>query len=129
MRKIYYTDGTRRQLNLFREIIVDNFAGGGGSTGIELATGLSVDIAINHDPAAIAMHQVNHPDTEHYCESVWEVDPREAAKGRPIGLAWFSRTASIFQRPRAENPLRRVYGACMGSGQVGSNGKPAGNHS
>lgn len=60
------------QLNLFREIIVDNFAGGGGaSTGIELAIGLSVDVAINHDPDAIAMHKVNHPDTEHYCESVW----------------------------------------------------------
>jgi len=55
-----------RQLSLFREIIVDNFAGGGGaSTGIEMATGMSVDIAINHDPAAIEMHKLNHPDTEH----------------------------------------------------------------
>ena len=53
------------------ELIVDNFAGGGGaSTGIELATGCSVDIAINHDPQAIRMHQVNHPETKHYCESV-----------------------------------------------------------
>lgn len=69
------------QLNLFREIIVDNFAGGEeASTGIELATGLSVDIAINHDPAAIAMHEVNHPDTEHYCESVWDVDPKQAVR-------------------------------------------------
>lgn len=50
-----------------REIIVDNFAGGGGaSTGIEIAIGRSVDIAINHDPAAIAMHRANHPTTEHY---------------------------------------------------------------
>lgn len=50
------------------EIIVDNFAGGGGaSTGIELATGRSVDIAINHDPAAIAMHRANHPASKHYC--------------------------------------------------------------
>ncbi len=61
------------QLDLFREIVVDNFAGGGGaSTGIEEATGLSVDIAINHDPAAIAMHKLNHPDTEHYCEDARE---------------------------------------------------------
>lgn len=79
------------QLNLFREIIVDNFAGGGGaSTGIEMATGLSVDIAINHDPASIAMHEANHPDTVHYCEDVWEIDPREVAKGRQIALNWLS---------------------------------------
>ena len=58
------------------ELIVDNFAGGGGaSTGIELATGYSVDIAINHDPEAIRMHKANHPNTKHYCENVWAVDP------------------------------------------------------
>lgn len=55
------------------ELIVDNFAGGGGaSTGIELATGKSVDIAINHDPEAIRMHKANHPNTKHYCEDVWQ---------------------------------------------------------
>ena len=48
----------RGQPDLFGEIIVDNFAGGGGaSTGIELATGRVVDIAINHDPDAILMHK------------------------------------------------------------------------
>ena len=58
------------------ELIVDNFAGGGGaSTGIELATGYSVDIAINHDPEAIRMHKANHPYTTHYCEDVWQVNP------------------------------------------------------
>lgn len=50
------------QINLLDEIIVDNFAGGGGaSTGMELATGRVVDIAINHDPDAILMHRTNHP--------------------------------------------------------------------
>ena len=59
-----------------KELIVDNFAGGGGaSTGIEMATGRSVDIAINHDPDAIAMHRANHPRARHYCEDVWQVDP------------------------------------------------------
>ena len=73
------------------ELIVDNFAGGGGaSTGIEMATGVSVDIAINHDPKAIRMHKTNHPDTRHYCESVWDVDPVEACGGRRVALAWFS---------------------------------------
>ena len=69
------------------EIIVDNFAGGGGaSTGIEQAIGRSVDVAINHDPDAIAMHKVNHPSTKHYCEDVFDVDPREVAAGRPVAL-------------------------------------------
>ena len=72
-------------------IIVDNFAGGGGvSKGIEMATGRSPDAAINHDPAAIAMHMANHPNTKHYCEDIWEVDPVEVAAGRHVSLAWFS---------------------------------------
>ena len=73
------------------ELVVDNFAGGGGaSTGIEMATGVSVDIAINHDPEAIRMHRTNHPTTKHYCEDVWQVDPVKACGGHPVGLAWFS---------------------------------------
>jgi DNA (cytosine-5)-methyltransferase 1 len=96
------------QLDIFREIIVDNFAGGGGaSTGIELATGLSVDIAINHDPAAIAMHKANHPDTEHYCESVWDVDPVKAVKGRKVGLAWFSPDCKHFSKAKGGKPVNQ----------------------
>jgi DNA (cytosine-5)-methyltransferase 1 len=88
-----------------KEIIVDNFAGGGGaSTGIELATGRSVDIAINHDPNAIAMHKVNHPTTKHYCENVWEVDPVEAVAGRPVGLAWFSPDCKHFSKAKGGKP-------------------------
>ncbi|PZM63477.1 DNA cytosine methyltransferase [Paenibacillus dendritiformis] len=91
-----------------REIIVDNFAGGGGaSTGIELATGRSVDIAINHDPAAIAMHIANHPETEHYCESVWDVDPRKATRGRPVGLAWFSPDCKHFSKAKGGKPVEK----------------------
>lgn len=67
------------------EIIVDNFAGGGGAaTGIELAIGRSVDIAINHDPNAVAMHTTNHPDTLHYCESVYSVSPKVARCGNAV---------------------------------------------
>jgi DNA (cytosine-5)-methyltransferase 1 len=70
------------QINVFDELIVDNFAGGGGaSTGIELATGRPVDIAINHDQNAIAMHKANHPHTRHFCESVWDIDPRKVTHG------------------------------------------------
>lgn len=87
------------------ELIVDNFAGGGGaSTGIELATGVSVDIAINHDPAAIAMHKANHPYTKHYCESVWDVKPIEACEGRPVALAWFSPDCKHFSKAKGGKP-------------------------
>lgn len=97
-----------QQLDLFREIIVDNFAGGGGaSTGIEMATGLSVDIAINHDPDAIAMHKVNHPDTEHYCESVWDVDPVKAVRGRKVGLAWISPDCKHFSKAKGGRPVEK----------------------
>lgn len=89
-----------------KEIIVDNFAGGGGaSTGIEMATGRSVDIAINHDPAAIAMHKANHPTTKHYCESVWEVDPVEACAGHSVALAWFSPDCKHFSKAKGSKPV------------------------
>lgn len=88
------------------EIIVDNFAGGGGaSTGIEMAVGRSVDIAINHDPDAIAMHKANHPNTKHYCENVWDVDPIEACNGRKVGLAWFSPDCTHFSRAKGGKPV------------------------
>lgn len=87
------------------ELIVDNFAGGGGaSTGIELATGYSVDIAINHDPEAIRMHKVNHLNTEHYCENVWAVDPVKACNGHPVGLAWFSPDCKHFSKAKGGKP-------------------------
>lgn len=87
------------------ELIVDNFAGGGGaSTGIELATGYSVDIAINHDPEAIKMHKANHPNTMHYCENVWAVDPVKACKGHPVGLAWFSPDCKHFSKAKGGKP-------------------------
>lgn len=87
------------------ELIVDNFAGGGGaSTGIELATGYSVDIAINHDPEAIKMHKANHPNTKHYCENVWAVDPVKACKGHSVGLAWFSPDCKHFSKAKGGKP-------------------------
>jgi len=83
------------------EIIVDNFAGGGGaSTGIELATGRQVAIAINHDPDAILMHRTNHPYTEHLQASVWDVDPKSVCRGRPVGLAWFSPDCKHFSKAK-----------------------------
>ena len=102
----------RAQINLLDEIIVDNFAGGGGaSTGMELATGRPVEFAINHDPDAILMHQTNHPHTRHFCESVWDIDPAEICAGRPVGLAWFSPDCKHFSKAKGGKPVdKRIRG-------------------
>lgn len=92
----------------FGGLVIDNFAGGGGaSTGIEMALGRPVDIAINHDPEAIAMHEINHPHTKHYCESVWEVDPREITGGRPVDLCWFSPDCKHFSKAKGGKPVKK----------------------
>ena len=89
------------QLSPAEEIIVDNFAGGGGaSTGMELATGRIVKIAINHDPDAILMHKTNHPHTRHLQASVWDVDPVKECGGCPVGLAWFSPDCKHFSKAK-----------------------------
>lgn len=86
-------------------LIIDNFAGGGGaSTGIEKALGRYIDIAINHDPAAILMHKTNHPNTKHYCENIWEIDPLEATKGQEVDLAWFSPDCKHFSKAKGSKP-------------------------
>ncbi|HEJ7014402.1 TPA: DNA cytosine methyltransferase [Serratia marcescens] len=90
------------------ELIVDNFAGGGGaSTGIEMATGRSVNIAINHDENAIAMHETNHPETLHYCESVFDIDPVAATCGHPVALAWFSPDCRHFSKAKGAAPVKK----------------------
>lgn len=98
----------KHNFNLLSEIVVDNFAGGGGaSTGIEMALGRSPEIAINHDPDAIAMHTVNHPSTEHYCESVWDIVPRDVVAGRPVGLVWLSPDCKHFSKAKGSTPVSK----------------------
>ena len=90
------------------ELIIDNFAGGGGaSTGIELATGRPVNIAVNHDPDAILMHKTNHPHTTHYQESVWDVDPQTVCGGKSVGLAWFSPDCKHFSKAKGKPLVNR----------------------
>ena len=90
------------------ELIVDNFAGGGGtSTGLERAFGRPIDIAINHDPKALAMHRVNHPLTKHYCESVWDVDPVEITGNQPVGLVWLSPDCKHHSKAKGGKPLNK----------------------
>jgi DNA (cytosine-5)-methyltransferase 1 len=86
-------------------LLIDNFAGGGGaSTGIEAAFGRPVDIAVNHDEAAIAVHTANHPGTQHYCQSIFAVDPLEATQGRPVLLAWFSPDCKHHSKAKGGQP-------------------------
>src|SRR5690348_3742191 len=87
------------------ELIIDNFAGGGGaSEGIERALGRPVDLAINHDPEALAMHRANHPRTRHLLEDVWEVDPVAVCEGKPVALAWFSPDCTHHSKARGGKP-------------------------
>lgn len=90
----------------FSEIVVDSFAGGGGtSCGLE-AAGLHVDIAINHNRRALGMHRINHPNTRHLCEDVWSVDPEQVCDGRPVGLFWLSPDCTFHSRARGGKPFR-----------------------
>ena len=92
----------------FDELVIDNFAGGGGaSTGIEKAIGRPVDIAINHDPEALAMHAANHPHTLHLCESVWDVDPRELCGNRTVGLVWLSPDCKHHSKAKGGKPVEK----------------------
>lgn len=86
-------------------MIVDLFAGGGGaSTGIEMALGRSPSVAVNHDRAAIAMHEANHPATRHFIEDVWNVNPHEATRGERVKFLWLSPDCTHFSRARGKAP-------------------------
>ncbi len=96
-------------LDLHQEIIVDLFAGGGGaSSGIEEATGRMVDIAINHNATAVGLHEANHPQTIHYRADVFEVCPKKATEGRPVGLLWASPDCTYHSKARGSKPIRHA---------------------
>ena len=96
------------QESLTQEIFVDNFAGGGGaSTGLETGLGITIAAAINHDPAAILMHKTNHPYTEHYQASVWDIDPMAVCRGRPVAGAWFSPDCKHFSKAKGAALVNR----------------------
>lgn len=101
-------DHISMQLDLGHELIIDNFAGGGGtSTGLEAAFGRPVDIAINHDPEALAMHAINHPHTKHLCESVWDIDPVEVTGNQPVALVWLSPDCKHFSKAKGGKPVEK----------------------
>lgn len=88
-------------------IIVDLFAGGGGaSEGIRIALGRDPDLAINHDPEAVAMHKQNHPNCRHLIEDVWTVDPSWATQGKPVDLLWASPDCTHHSKAKGSAPNR-----------------------
>lgn len=88
-----------------RGLVVDLFAGGGGaSLGIALAIGRPVDVAINHDATAIAVHEANHPETAHLVSSVWDVDPLAATAGAPVDILWASPDCTHFSAAKGDVP-------------------------
>lgn len=105
---VYNSSRGQMGLHLPQKLIVDNFAGGGGaSMGLEMGFNRPVDIAINHDAEAISMHITNHPDTQHYCESVWDVDPVKACHGSSIEWAHFSPDCTHHSKARGGKPKKK----------------------
>jgi DNA (cytosine-5)-methyltransferase 1 len=101
-------DAFTQQLDFGHELVIDNFAGGGGtSTGLEAALGRPVDIAINHDREALAMHAINHPRTQHLLQSVWDVDPVSVTNNRPVGLVWLSPDCKHFSKAKGGTPVSK----------------------
>jgi DNA (cytosine-5)-methyltransferase 1 len=98
----------RYQISIFDPMIIDYFAGGGGaSTGIELAFGRPVDLAVNHDPAAIQLHEINHPFTKHLTESVFDVDLKRECQGRHVAFMWLSPDCTHFSVARGGTPVKK----------------------
>lgn len=114
--KSFWLDDAHRDPLPDRPIVVDGFAGGGGASwGIHMAIGRAPDVAINHDRDAIAMHMANHPDTKHYCENIFDVDPEEACEGRQIGFAWFSPDCTHFSKARGSLPVKKEIRGLAGA--------------
>lgn len=79
---------TQYTLNFSNKILVDFFAGGGGaSTGLEMGLNNTVFVAVNHNPKALSMHEVNHPHAKHFVQDVFVVDPIKVCDGHRVG--WF----------------------------------------
>ena len=102
-------------LPIHSSLVIDLFAGGGGaSTGIEQAIGRAVDIAINHDPEAVALHQANHPQTRHFVSDVFEVDPLVVTDGQPVGLLWASPDCKHFSKAKGGKPVSKKIRSLAG---------------
>lgn len=99
-------------LGISAKLVVDIFAGGGGwSTAYEMATGQHVHIAINHNPAALSMHEVNHPQAKHLIADVREVCPRQATGGAEVGWLHLSPDCTDHSQAKGGQPRNRAIRA------------------
>ena len=89
-------------------LIIDCFAGGGGaSVGIEMALGRQVDIAINHDPAAILMHKTNHPHSMHLTEDIFKVNLKKYVGNNKVSLMWASPDCTSHSKAKGGQPRNK----------------------
>ena len=73
--------------------VTDLFCGAGGSsTGIATIPGLRIVRAANHWKLAVETHNANHPNTDHECADISQVDPRR-----------FPRTDLLWGSPECTN--------------------------
>lgn len=94
----------QKALPFKHELYVDLFAGAGGASSGGARVYRDPDVAINHNPLAIAVHRANHPNTRHYISDVFEVDPLEATGGQPVGILWASPDCRHFSRAKGAAP-------------------------
>jgi DNA (cytosine-5)-methyltransferase 1 len=88
----------------------DLFCGAGGSsTGLRQACevlGLTLDlIAVNHWDIAIDTHSANHPDAEHLCANLDNVDPRKIVPGSKLDLLIASPECTYHSNARGGTPI------------------------
>ncbi len=89
-------------------LIVDLFAGGGGaSLGMEMALGRAVDVAVNHNPEAVAIHELNHPGTRHFVQNICQIHPLDATGAQPVDVLWASPDCKHFSKAKGTAPKAR----------------------
>ncbi|QXH53180.1 DNA cytosine methyltransferase [Pseudomonas fakonensis] len=91
-----------------RELYVDLFAGAGGASSGGARVYRDPDIAINHNPIAIAVHRANHRNTRHYISDIYEVDPLQATGGQPVGILWASPDCRHFSKAKGGAPRSKA---------------------
>lgn len=95
---------SQQRLPFTKELYVDLFAGLGGASSGGRKAYRDPDIAINHNPIAIAVYKANHPTTKTFITDVFDVDPLQATGGQPVGILWASPDCRHFSKAKGSAP-------------------------
>lgn len=104
LRSINTAGAQQQPLPFNHELYVDLFAGLGGASSGGRKAYRDPDIAINHNPVAIAVYKANHPSTKTFITDVFDVDPLEATGGQPVGILWASPDCRHFSKAKGAAP-------------------------